>query len=187
MVSFAPVRCAPIKRDGTDEFSASDGTPMTIAQDQVVSIKYTLRNDAGDVLDSSSGGEPLTYLHGHGNLIPGLERELTGKKPGDKLQVKIAAAEGYGEYDEDLVQRVPRRTLKGVPNVRVGMRLQAQTQHGARAVTVTQLTGDLVTLDGNHPLAGQNLNFEVEVGAVRAATAEELAHGHVHSPGDHHH
>jgi FKBP-type peptidyl-prolyl cis-trans isomerase SlyD len=160
---------------------------MTIAQDQVVSIRYTLKNDAGDVLDSSPHAEPLVYLHGHGNLIPGLERELTGKKPCDKLQVKIVPAEGYGEYDKALVQRVPRRALKGVPDVRVGMRLQAQTEQGARAVTVTQLTGDLVTLDGNHPLAGQNLNFEVEVGAVRAATPEELAHGHAHSPGDHHH
>ena len=87
---------------------------MSIAQDQVVSIHYTLKNDAGEVLDSSADGQPLTYLHGHGNLIPGLERELTGKNTGDKLQVKIAPAEGYGEYDKDLVQRVPRRALKGV-------------------------------------------------------------------------
>ncbi len=160
---------------------------MSIAQDQVVSIHYTLRNDAGEVLDSSAAGEPLTYLHGHGNLIPGLERELAGKNTGDKLSVKIAPADAYGEYDKGLVQRVPRRALKGVPDVRVGMRLQAQTEHGPRAVTVTQLTGDLVTLDGNHPLAGQNLNFEVEVGAVRAASAEELEHGHVHGPDGHHH
>jgi FKBP-type peptidyl-prolyl cis-trans isomerase SlyD len=160
---------------------------MSIAQDQVVSIHYTLRNDAGDVLDSSAAGEPLTYLHGHGNLIPGLERELAGKNTGDKLSVKIAPADAYGEYDKALVQRVPRRALKGVPDVRVGMRLQAQTEHGPRAVTVTQLTGDLVTLDGNHPLAGQNLNFEVEVGEVRAASAEELEHGHVHGPDGHHH
>jgi len=160
---------------------------MSIAQDQVVSIHYTLKNDAGEVLDSSAAGEPLTYLHGHGNLIPGLERELAGKSTGDKLQVKITPVDGYGEYDKDLVQRVPRRALKGVPNVRVGMRLQAQTEHGARAVTVTQLAGDLVTLDGNHPLAGQNLNFDVEVTQVRAATEEELAHGHAHAPGDPHH
>lgn len=160
---------------------------MSIAQDQVVSIHYTLKNDAGDVLDSSSDGEPLSYLHGHGNLIPGLERELTGKNTGDKLQVKIAPAEGYGEYNKELVQRVPRRALKGVPNVKVGMRLHAQTKHGVREVTVTQLTGDLVTLDGNHPLAGQNLSFEVEVADIRAASAEELEHGHVHAPGGHHH
>lgn len=160
---------------------------MSIAPDQVVSIHYTLRDDAGEILDSSAGGEPLAYLHGHGNLIPGLERELAGRSAGEKLQVKIPPADGYGEYDQSLVQRVPRRTLKGVPNVRVGMRLQAQTAHGARAVTVTQVTGDLVTLDGNHPLAGKTLNFEVEVTEVRPATAEELSHGHVHGPGGHHH
>ncbi len=160
---------------------------MSIAQDQVVSINYTLKDDAGAVIDQSATGEPLTYLHGHGNLIPGLERELAGKNPGDRLQVKITPADGYGEYDRALVQKVPRRALKGLADVRVGMRLQAQTADGARPVTVTQLTGDMVTLDGNHPLAGKNLNFEVEVTQVRAATAEELAHGHVHGPDDHHH
>jgi FKBP-type peptidyl-prolyl cis-trans isomerase SlyD len=160
---------------------------MSITQDQVVSIHYTLRDDAGEIIDRSAEGEPLSYLHGHGNLIPGLERELTGRKAGDRLQVKIPPAEGYGEYDQQLVQRVARRALKGVGNVRVGMHLQAQTQEGARAVTVTQVSGDLVTLDGNHPLAGKNLNFEVEIAAVRPATEEELAHGHVHGPGGHHH
>jgi FKBP-type peptidyl-prolyl cis-trans isomerase SlyD len=160
---------------------------MSVAQDQVVSIHYTLRNDAGDLIDASSVGEPLAYLHGHGNLIAGLERELTGKSPGDKLQVKVAAADAYGEYDPELVQRVPRRALKGIANVRVGMRLQTQSGHDARPVTVTQLTGDMVTLDGNHPLAGQNLNFEVEIAAVRPATPEELSHGHVHGAGGHHH
>ena len=160
---------------------------MSIAQDQVVSIHYTLTDDEGAVLDRSAAGEPLAYLHGHGNLIPGLERELTGKSAGDKLQVKIAPADAYGEYDKALVQRVPRRTLQGVANVRVGMRLQAQTAQGPRAVTVTQLAGDMVTLDGNHPLAGKHLNFEVEVAEVRAATAEELEHGHVHGPDGHHH
>jgi FKBP-type peptidyl-prolyl cis-trans isomerase SlyD len=160
---------------------------MSIALDQVVSIHYTLRDEAGEIIDSSSAGEPLVYLHGHGALIPGLERELTGKNTGDRLKVNIAPADAYGEYDRELVQRVPRRALKGVANVTVGMRLQAQTAQGARAVTVTHLSGDLVTLDGNHPLAGKNLHFEVEVAAVRAATAEELEHGHVHGPGDHHH
>ena len=160
---------------------------MSISQDQVVSIHYTLRDDAGEVIDSSAKGEPLSYLHGHGNLIPGLERELAGRKPGDRLQVKITPTDGYGEYDRELVQRVPRRALKGLAEVRVGMRLQAHTPQGPRAVVVTQVSGDMVTLDGNHPLAGKNLNFEVEVTAVRAATAEELAHGHVHGAGGHHH
>ena len=160
---------------------------MSIAQDQVVSIHYTLRDDAGEVIDRSADGAPLAYLHGHGQLIPGLERELTGKKPGERLQVKVPPAEGYGEYDNALVEKVPRRALKGVGNPRVGMRLQAQTPQGPRAVTVTQVSGDLVTLDGNHPLAGKNLNFEVEVAEVRPATEEELAHGHVHGAGGHHH
>jgi len=160
---------------------------MTIGQDQVVSIHYTLRDDAGELIDRSTEGEPLSYLHGHGNLIPGLERELTGRKPGDQLQLKIAPTDGYGDYDQGLVQRVPRRALKGIADVRVGMRLQTHTPQGPRAVTVTQVSGDLVTLDGNHPLAGKNLNFEVEVAAVRPATEEELAHGHVHGAGGHHH
>ena len=160
---------------------------MSIGPDQVVSIHYTLRDDAGEVIDRSAEGEPLSYLHGHGNLIPGLERELAGRKPGDRLQVKITPTDGYGEYDRELVQRVPRRALKGLAEVRVGMRLQAHTPQGPRAVMVTQVSGDLVTLDGNHPLAGKNLNFEVEVAAVRAATEEELTHGHVHGPGGHHH
>ena len=160
---------------------------MSISQDQVVSIHYTLRDDTGEIIDRSAEGEPLSYLHGHGNLIPGLERELTGRKPGDRLQVKIAPSDGYGEYDQGLLQRVPRRALKGIGDVRVGMRLQTQSAQGPRAVTVTQISGDLVTLDANHPLAGKNLNFEVEVAAVRPATEEELAHGHVHGAGGHHH
>ncbi|HEY8053903.1 MAG: peptidylprolyl isomerase [Steroidobacterales bacterium] len=160
---------------------------MNIETNHVVSIHYTLKGDSGEVIDSSAGGEPLAYLHGHGNLVPGLERELTGKSAGDKLQMKIPAADGYGEYDEKLVQRVPRRTLKGIATVKVGMRLHAQTDQGPRPVTVTRITGDMVTLDGNHPLAGKNLNFDVEIAAVRAATEEELSHGHVHGAGGHHH
>ena len=159
---------------------------MSITQDQVVTLHYTLRDDAGEIIDSSADGEPFAYLHGHGNLVPGLERELSGKGAGDKLQVTVSPADGYGEYDQALVQRVPRRALKGLANLRVGMRLEAQTGHGARAVIVTRIMGDMVTLDGNHPLAGKNLHFQVEVAGVRAATDEELSHGHVHGPGGHH-
>lgn len=161
---------------------------MQITQDSVVSIHYTLTNDAGETIDSSAGGDPLTYLQGNGNLIPGLENALTGKQPGDKLQVKIAPADGYGEYNKELVQSVPRRQFKGIKNVRVGMQFQVQGEGGhPRSVTVTHIMGDMVTIDGNHTLAGQNLNFDVEVTDVREATAEELAHGHVHGPGGHHH
>jgi FKBP-type peptidyl-prolyl cis-trans isomerase SlyD len=160
---------------------------MQIGQDSVVTIHYTLTDDEGNTLDSSAGGEPLAYLHGNGNLIPGLERELAGKSAGDKLKAKIAPADAYGEYDKSLVQRIPRRSMKGIPDLRVGMQLHAQSPQGVRAVTVTQIMGDMVTIDANHVLAGKNLNFDVEVMDVRAATEEELSHGHVHGPGGHHH
>jgi FKBP-type peptidyl-prolyl cis-trans isomerase SlyD len=160
---------------------------LSIKQNSVVSFHYTLKDDAGKVIDSSEGGDPLFYIHGHGNLVPGVERELEGKSTGDKLDIEVSPADGYGEYDKQLVQKIPRRALKGIAKVTVGMRLQMQTQHGPRAVAVTHVAGDLVTVDGNHPLAGQNLNFHIEVEEVREATEEELAHGHVHGPGGHHH
>jgi FKBP-type peptidyl-prolyl cis-trans isomerase SlyD len=160
---------------------------MAIAQDSVVTIHYTLKDDAGEVIDSSVDAEPLPYLHGHGNLVPGLERELEGKNVGDKINVTVQPQDGYGDYDKKLVQKVPRRALQGISNIRVGQRLQMQSAEGPRTVVITQLVGDMVTLDGNHPLAGKALNFEVEVTDIRAATEEELSHGHVHGPGDHHH
>jgi FKBP-type peptidyl-prolyl cis-trans isomerase SlyD len=160
---------------------------MSITRDSVVTIHYTLKDDAGTVIDSSSGGEPLAYLHGHGNIVPGLERELTGKKTGDKLSVKITPSEGYGEYDPNLTQTVPRRSLRGIKDVQAGMHLHAQTEEGTRTVTVTRVVGDMVTLDGNHPLAGKNLNFDIQIEDVRQATEEELSHGHVHGPHGHHH
>jgi FKBP-type peptidyl-prolyl cis-trans isomerase SlyD len=161
---------------------------MVVAADKVVLINYTLTNDGGKVIDSSAGGEPLAYIHGHGNLIPGLERELEGKPAGTKLSVKIAPADGYGERDAGLVQRVPKRSFGNVSNLQPGMQFQAQTSDGhARVVTVKGVQGDMVTIDGNHPLAGEHLNFEVEITEVREATPEELEHGHVHGPGGHHH
>lgn len=160
---------------------------MAIAQDSVVTIHYTLKDDAGEIIDSSVDAEPLPYLHGHGNLVPGLERELEGKNVGDKINVTVQPQDGYGDYDKKLVQRVPRRALQGIANIRVGLRLQMQSPEGPRTVVVTNVMGDMVTLDGNHPLAGKALNFEVEVTDIRPATEEELSHGHVHGPGDHHH
>jgi FKBP-type peptidyl-prolyl cis-trans isomerase SlyD len=159
---------------------------LSIKKDSVVTFNYTLKDDAGEVIDSSPAGEPLAYLHGHGNIVPGLERELEGKAAHDKLSVKVAPADAYGEYSKELVQKVPRRSLKGIAKITVGMRLHAQTAEGPRAVTVTAVTGDMVTIDANHPLAGQNLNFDIEIVDVRDATEEELAHGHVHGPGGHH-
>lgn len=161
--------------------------PTPIKQDSVVTLHYTLKDDAGEVIDSSAEREPLAYLHGHGNIVPGLERELEGKQAGDKLSVKVSPQDGYGEHEERLVQQVPRSAMSGIPDVRVGMRLRAQTDQGEHFFTVTDVSDETVTIDGNHPLAGQNLNFDVEVTDVRDATTEELTHGHVHGPGGHHH
>jgi FKBP-type peptidyl-prolyl cis-trans isomerase SlyD len=160
--------------------------PLSIKTDSVVSLHYTLKDDAGEVIDRSAPGHPLAYLHGHGNLVPGLERELEGKNSGDQFSVTVPPADGYGEYSAALVEKVPRRALKGLTKISVGMRLQAQTPQGPRALTVTHVMGDMVTLDGNHPLAGKNLNFDIAIEEVREATEEELAHGHVHGPGGHH-
>lgn len=160
---------------------------MQITANAVAYIHYTLKDDAGTVLDSSSGGEPLAYLHGGGNIIPGLEKALEGKQAGDKLSVKVDPKDGYGERDENMVQQVPRRAFQGVKDIQPGMRFHANTGSGAAQVTVTKVQGDMVTIDGNHALAGVTLNFEVEVAKVREATAEELMHGHVHGPGGHAH
>ena len=160
---------------------------MQIAERSVVSFHYTLTNDAGDVLDSSDGREPLAYLHGAGNIVPGLEREMSGHVAGDKFMVDVAAADGYGDYIEELVQTVPRESFQGVDDLAVGMQFQAQTGQGPIAVIITEIDEDEVTVDGNHPLAGETLHFAVEIIEVREASAEEVTHGHVHGAGGHHH
>lgn len=160
---------------------------MQVAESCVVSIHYRLTNDRGEVLDSSEGREPLTYLQGRGNIIAGLENALIGKSAGDKLEVRVAPAEGYGERDAQLVQTVPRRSFQGVKDIQVGMRFTAQGPKGPQNIVVTRMASDMVTVDGNHPLAGEHLNFAVEITDVRTASEEELAHGHVHGPGGHHH
>jgi len=160
---------------------------MQIAPNSVVAFHYTLTNDQGEVLDSSEGREPLSYLQGKGNIIPGLERQLEGHKAGDKVNVRVEPAEGYGEVQPQLVQEVPRASFQGVENVEPGMQFQAQTEGGPLLVTVTKVEGDTVTVDGNHPLAGQPLNFDVAIDSVREASEEELEHGHVHGPEGHEH
>ena len=161
---------------------------MHVAQDKVILIHYTLTNDAGEVLDSSAGGQPLAYLHGQGNIVAGLEKALDGRAAGDRLNVRVAAADAYGVRDPGLIKRVPRRSFGSIGSIKPGMQFEAQLERGhRRVVTVTAVKGDMVTIDGNHPLAGQDLNFAVEIADVRDATAEELAHGHVHGPGGHHH
>lgn len=160
---------------------------MEISSDRVVTIHYTLKDDSGTVLDSSAGGEPLAYIQGHGNLVSGLEKALEGKENGNTLAVVVSPAEGYGTRDEGLIQRVPKRSLQGAGTIKKGMQFQARTDDGMRLFTVTAVIGDMVTLDGNHPLADQTLHFDVEIVGVREATTEELEHGHVHGAGGHHH
>ena len=160
---------------------------MQIADRSVVSFHYTLTNDRGETLDSSSGAAPLAYLQGMGNIIPGLEKAMLGHGVGDKFTVKIPAAEAYGEHDEKLIQQVPRRAFQGIKDIKPGMSFTAEGPHGPTRVKVVRVSGDMVTIDGNHPLAVQNLNFEVEIAEVREASAEELEHGHVHGPGGHGH
>jgi FKBP-type peptidyl-prolyl cis-trans isomerase SlyD len=160
---------------------------VQIAADSVVLIHYTLKDESGNVLDSSAGGEPLAYIQGHGNLVPGLEKALEGKASGDKLAVTLSPAEGYGVRDAALVQRTAKRSLREHGEIRKGMQLQGQTKDGMRIFTVTAVVGDMVTLDGNHPLADRTLHFDIEVVSVRAASQEELEHGHVHGAGGHHH
>nr|WP_293839589.1 peptidylprolyl isomerase [uncultured Arsenicibacter sp.] len=156
---------------------------MQISRHKVVGIHYTLRDDNGNVLDSSEGREPLYYLHGEGNLIPGMEEGLEGQSAGASLKLDVSPEKGYGQIDPEMVQQVPRSAFGG-QEVNPGM--QFHTNQG-QVVTVTDVTPDSVTVDANHPLAGQNLHFDVEVIEVRDASTEEIAHGHVHGPGGHEH
>lgn len=158
-----------------------------IAKDTVVKLHYTLTDDQGTVLDKSNDN-PLAYLHGHHNIISGLEDALLGKSIGDKFTVTVEPADAYGEYHAEAVQEVPRANFQGVDNITVGMQFQAQGGDGdVMLVTVKDVTDEMVIVDGNHPLAGVTLTFDVEVVDVRDATAEEIAHGHAHGDGGHHH
>jgi FKBP-type peptidyl-prolyl cis-trans isomerase SlyD len=160
---------------------------MQIEKNIVATIEYELKDDEGEVIDSSKGGDPLTYLHGVGNLIPGLESELEGKGLGDAFKVRIKPEDGYGERLDEMVQEVPRSQFPDDADIEAGMQFQAQTPSGGHVVTVIEAEGDTVKLDANHPLAGVHLNFDVTISEVRAATPEELEHGHVHGEGGHEH
>ncbi len=154
---------------------------LEIRDDLVVTIHYTLTDDDGNVIDSSSDAEPLPYLHGANNIIPGLESALAGKREGDSLQIRVAPAEGYGEIIPELIQVVDRSAFQGVDAIEPGMNFQAQDPSGqTRNIVVKDVSNDSVTVDGNHPLAGVTLNFDVNVVGVREATPEEIEHGHVH-------
>ena len=158
-----------------------------MADQRVVSIHYTLTDEKGAVLDSSRGSEPLQYLEGAGNIIPGLEKEVSAMKVGDKKNVTIPAAEAYGDKRNDMVIEVPRTQFPADMALKVGDRFRGGADAHSPIFTVQAINGDKIMLDGNHPLAGKDLNFEVEVTEMRAATSEELSHGHVHGPGGHHH
>ena len=160
---------------------------MKIAKDSVVTMNYTLKNDAGEVMDTSAGRDPLVYLHGVGALIPGLENELEGKMANDKVSAVIAPEDAYGARSEDLLRVVSKDGFQGEEELLEVMRVQLDTEHGPMVAVVSAITGDEVTLDMNHPLADMTLYFDVEVVDVRPATADELAHGHVHGDGGHHH
>ena len=153
---------------------------MQVANEKVVSIDYTLTDEQGNVLDSSRGRGPLSYLHGSGHIIPGLESALEGKAAGEALKVTVAPADAYGEHDPEMVQPVPRDRFPQGAELEVGTQFQAQTPAGPRVVTVVEVQDDAVTVDANHPLAGKTLNFDVQVVSVREASEEELQHGHAH-------
>jgi len=159
---------------------------MKNTENPVVSIHYTLTNKAGEQLDSSIGAEPLTYLHGAGNIIPGLENALADKSVGDKLTVTIEPEDAYGESNEEHIQTVPREMFQGIDNIEVGMQFQADSSNGPAVVTITAVEGDQVSIDGNHPLAGEQLTFDVEITEIRSATETEMEHGHIHGEGCNH-
>lgn len=159
---------------------------MQIGAQKAVTIGYTLKDDAGEVIDTSEGREPLTYLHGVGNIVPGLEKALDGKQAGDAVKVTVSPEDGYGVRDESQIRNIPVRKLPD-GKAKVGTRYRVQTEAGPVAALVTAVRGDFATIDANHPLAGKTLHFEVNVVEVRDATEEEITHGHVHVPGAHHH
>ncbi len=160
---------------------------MQIALNAVAAFHYTLTDDQGQVIDSSKGREPLTYLHGSGQIVPGLERQMEGRQAGDSFTAEVAPEEGYGVHHAELMQEVPKAAFQGVEDIQPGMQFQGRGPQGEINVTVARVEGDTVFIDGNHPLAGQTLHFAIEVTDVRAASEEELAHGHVHGAGGHHH
>ncbi len=160
---------------------------MNISKDCVVSIHYTLKNNENKILDSSTGSDPLVYMHGSGGIIPGLEKALEGRGPGEQLKVQIAPEDAYGTRDEKMVQSILKSEFKEADQMTAGMQFQVDTPKGPLMLTVVEVKDTEVVVDGNHPLAGITLHFDVEVTEVRKPTEEELSHGHVHGHGGHHH
>jgi len=173
VLAFAgPATTAPATAPATQ-------SALTIAQDTAVKIDYTLTGPDGKVIDSSIGKKPLPYLQGHHNLIPGLEKQLEGKSAGDHLKVTIAPEDAYGVRNENLVLTVDKSKFPSTVNLQVGMKLRANTSAGPHMFTITKIDGDKITVDGNHPLAGVRLTFDVKIIDVRPGTPDEIAAGHI--------
>jgi FKBP-type peptidyl-prolyl cis-trans isomerase SlyD len=160
---------------------------MKIADGMAVTMAYVLKDDNGEVIDSSEGDEPLEYLHGAGEIVPGLEKAMGGKAVGDKVEVKVGPEEGYGKHHAEGIQEVPKSAFEGVNDIKAGMRFRAEGPEGSSLIQVVEVKDDSVVIDANHPLAGKTLHFAIEVLAIREATDDEKAHGHVHGPDGHEH
>ena len=156
---------------------------MKVEKNSVISIHYTLKNSDGNVIDQSSEGNPLEYLHGHKNIIPGLESALINKSVGDEFDVTIEPDNAYGTINPSLIQEIPKENFQGVESLEIGMRFQASTEQGPVPVVISKIEDKKVTVDGNHPLAGHTLHFSVKVDAIREADEEELANGQIKSSG----
>ena len=160
---------------------------MQVSKNTVVSFQYDLSDEQGQQLESNREGDPVAYLHGASNIIPGLEAAMQGKSAGDEFEVTLAPEQAYGERKEDLIQRMPMKHFKKAGKLEPGMRLQVPTDKGSRVVVVVKVGRFMLDVDANHPMAGKTLTFKVEVTEVREATTEEKSHGHAHGVGGHHH
>ena len=160
---------------------------MSISKDKVVQFYYTLKDEAGQTLESNVGADPVAYLHGHKNMMPGVEKALEGRNAGEEFSVTLPPEETYGLRKGDSEQRVPTKHLMGAKKWKPGMMAVVQTEQGQRQVTVVKVGKFMVTVDTNHPMAGKTLTFDLIIADVRDATAEEIAHGHAHGIGGHHH
>lgn len=160
---------------------------MNIAKDTVVQFHYTLKNDKGELIESTEGKDPMAYLHGHDNIIPGLEKALEGKAVGDSFTVTVAPEDGYGQRQENALQRISLKHLQGARKWKPGMVAVVETDQGYRQVTVVKVGKFNADVDTNHPLAGMTLVFDIQILDIREASEEEKAHGHAHGVGGHHH
>lgn len=160
---------------------------MNIAKDTVVQFHYTLKDDKGELIESTEGKDPMAYLHGHSNIIPGLEKALEGKAVGDSFSVTIEPQDGYGERKENAMQRISLKHLQGARKWKPGMMAFVETDQGYRQVTVVKVGKFNADVDTNHPLAGMTLVFDIQIADIREASEEEKAHGHAHGVGGHHH